>query len=392
MHNYTQNNAGAAGVMAPACISAISGNCIIPNGLRPAFMGEDIFIHKNYVELRPFFPDMNKSKNTQCPHLKSYEEKNRKERNAKYELHYEYKANRYDFDAFPKDGTDLEKQQYSAQLSSEARIYAQKETEKTTRETRGIITNVSKKSATRLKKFLASVLDLGLWIDFTFPDDVMIGKSLAQRRDFANECLQKLKRYLHSIGLKEIWKKEFTDRKSGKLKGLYLPHYHIAIAGLSRQQAQNWQLTCIKILTKWVDIIGTDDDNALVVACHRKSFRQIHHSRQAISYIGKYFSKTNEVEDENGEVISIGRAWGYAKALKSEIPSPSHLFLNKNQSVQFRRFLKKYKQLKSNKKFIGVYEQIVNGYSTFLFADQETLIRFLDSIDVDCNQVNGVPF
>ncbi len=154
----------------------------------------------------------------------------------------------------------------------------------------------------------------------------MIGKTLAQRRDFANECLQKLKRFLHSIGLKEIWKKEFTDRKSGKLKGLYLPHYHIAIAGLSRQQSQNWQMTCIKILTKWVDIIGTDDDNALVVACHRKSFRQIHHSRQAISYIGKYFSKTNEVEDENGEVISIGRAGDMPKPLKVRFPPPAIYF------------------------------------------------------------------
>lgn len=392
MSNYKQNNVGEAGVMAPACISAISGDCIISNGLRPAFLGEDIFIHKNYVELRPFFPEMNKSKNVQCPKLKSYEEKSSLERNKKCELHYEYKANRYGFDVYPEDGSDLEKRQYAAQLSSESRIYAQKTIDNTAHETRGIITNVSKKSATRLKKFLASVLDLGLWIDFTFPDDVMLGKSLAERRDFANECLKKLKRFLHSQGLKEIWKKEFTDRKSGKLKGLFLPHFHIAIAGLSRQQAQNWQLTSIKILTKWVDIIGTDDDNALVVACHRKSFRQIHHSRQAISYIGKYFSKTNEVEDETGEIISIGRAWGYAKVLKSEIPSPHHLFLNKQQSIQFRRFLKKYKQLKSNKKFIGVYEQIINGYSTFLFADQETLFRFLDAIDVDCNQVNGVPF
>ncbi|WP_035240937.1 hypothetical protein [Desulfobacter vibrioformis] len=393
MNNCTYNNVGAAGVMAPACISAISGNAIIPNGLRPAFLGEDIFVHKNYVELRPFYPHMETSKNSQCPQIKSFDEKSRKEVNAKYDLHYEYRENRYDFDKFPENGTDLEKAQYLAMISSESRIYAQKDiVNKTDHETRGIITNVSKKSATRLKKFLASVLDLGLWIDFTFPDDVMIGKTLAERRDFANECLQKLKRYLHSIGLKEIWKKEFTDRKSGKLKGFYLPHYHIALTGLSQQQAQYWQLTCIKILTKWVDIIGTDDDNALVVACHRRSFRQIHHSRQAISYIGKYFGKTNEVEDENGEVISIGRAWGYAKVLKSEIPPPCHLFLNKDQSIQFRRFLKKYKQLKSNKKFIGVYEQIVNGYSTFLFADQDTLIRFLDSIGVDCSQVNGVPF
>lgn len=393
MNNCTYNNVGAAGVMAPACISAISGNAIIPNGLRPAFLGDDIYVHKNYVELRPFYPDMETSKNSKCPQIKSFDEKSRKEVNAKYDLHYEYRENRYDFDKFPEDGTDLEKSQYLAMISSESRIYAQKDiVNKTDHETRGIITNVSKKSATRLKKFLASVLDLGLWIDFTFPDDVMIGKTLAERRDFANECLQKLKRFLHSIGLKEIWKKEFTDRKSGKLKGLYLPHYHVAITGLSQQQAQYWQLTCIKILTKWVDIIGTDDDNALVVACHRKSFRQIHHSRQAISYIGKYFSKTNEVEDENGEVISIGRAWGYAKVLKSEIPPPCYLFLNKDQSVQFRRFLRKYKQLKSNKKFIGVYEQIVNGYSTFLFADQDTLLRFLDSIGVDCSQVNGVPF
>ncbi|MCG8632206.1 MAG: hypothetical protein MI863_00175, partial [Desulfobacterales bacterium] len=182
------------------------------------------------------------------------------------------------------------------------------------------------------------------------------------------------------------------DRKSGKLKGLYLPHYHSAFAGLTPKQAKNWQMTCIMILVKWVEIIGTEDENALVVACHKKSFRQIHHSRQAISYIGKYFSKTSEVEDENGEVISIGRAWGYAKVLRKEIPAPHHLFLNKDEAIKFRRFLKKYKRLRPNEKFIGTYEQVTNGYSTYLFSDETTLLRFLMSIGVDINQDSGIPF
>ncbi|HCY83942.1 MAG TPA: hypothetical protein DHV36_02275, partial [Desulfobacteraceae bacterium] len=193
-------------------------------------------------------------------------------------------------------------------------------------------------------------------------------------------------------GLKEIWKKEFTDRKSGKLKGMYIPHYHIALAGLSPKQEKDWQLTCIMILTKWIEIIGTDDDNALVVACHRKSFRKIHNSRQAIAYIGKYFSKTNEIENEDGEVISIGRAWGYASVLKDEKPEPFHLWLNKDQAIKFRRFVRKYKKLKSNGKRIGVREQIINGYPTYLFADETTLLRFLVSIGVDIAQENGIPF
>ena len=58
----------AAG-MAPACISAINGKLRIPNGLRPGFLGEDIFIHPNYVQFRPCQPAMNKSKN-QRKHFK----------------------------------------------------------------------------------------------------------------------------------------------------------------------------------------------------------------------------------------------------------------------------------------------------------------------------------
>ena len=396
----------AAG-MAPACISAINGKLRIPNGLRPGFLGEDIFIHPNYVQFRPCQPAMNKSKN-QRKHFKPDNEKSRHEIYRKTEMHYAYKENRYGIQpdlgdhcyvdgqllplSPPTEMTPLQKAQYAAQISSESRLYIQKPVLHRQPSKRGIITKVSRGSANRLKQFLASILDLGLWIDFTFPDDVMVGKTLAERRDFANECLKKLKRFIHKQGLKEIWKKEFTDRKSGKLKGMYIPHYHIALAGLSPKQEKDWQLTCIMILTKWIEIIGTDDDNALVVACHRKSFRKIHNSRQAIAYIGKYFSKTNEIENEDGEVISIGRAWGYASVLKDEKPEPFHLWLNKDQAIKFRRFVRKYKKLKSNGKRIGVREQIINGYPTYLFADETTLLRFLVSIGVDIAQENGIPF
>lgn len=402
-----QSGVCAADEMAPACISAINGRHRTPNGLRPGFLGEDLFIHKNYVQFRPLNPDMNTAGN-QRKDFTPDDQKSPAEIRRKNQMHYEYLENRYDIkpdlDNYrivdgemvpispPKEKTKVEKAQYAAQLTSESRLYTQKKVNKSFREKRGIITKVSKRSSTRLKQFLASILDLGLWIDFTFPDDVMLGKTLIERRDFANECLKRLKRFVHKQGLKEIWKKEFTDRKSGKLKGLYLPHYHIAFAGLNQKQAKNWQMTCIMILSKWVDIIGTQDENALVVACHKKSFRIIHHSRQAISYIGKYFSKTNEVEDENGEIISIGRAWGYASVLKDEIPEPHHLFLNKEQAIKFRRFMKRYKRLAKNKKHIGAYEQIINGYSTFLFADEITLFRFLESIGVDLLQVSGIPF
>ncbi|MCG8686917.1 MAG: hypothetical protein MI892_18705 [Desulfobacterales bacterium] len=414
---YTSKMAGrvAAASMAPACISAIFGKRNVPKGLRPGFLGEELFIHKNYVQFRPFNPDMNVSK-TNRKGFKPDDEKTRADFIRKNHIHYEYKKNLYenrddlidDIDNhrvvkvpgqkelelvdFKPEKTPLQKRQQAAQIGAESRIYAQKHNERISREKRGIITKVSRKSSIRLKQFLASILDLGLWVDFTFPDDVMVGKTLAERRDFANECLKKLKRFIHKLGLKEIWKKEFTTRKSGKLKGLYLPHYHIALAGLSRQQEKDWQMLCIKILTKWIQIIGTDDDNALVVACHRKSFRKIHCSRQAISYIGKYFSKTNEVEDEDGEIISIGRAWGYARVLKEEIPDPIHLYVNKGEAIKIRRFMKRYKKLKPNEKFIGAYEQITNGYSTFLFADETTLLRFLMSIGVDILQDSGVPF
>ena len=96
MNNLNQNSAGEAGAMAPACISAIFGNSISPNGLRPGFLGENIFIHKNYVELRPFLPDMEKSKNTKAPEFKKFEDKTPKEKNRQCELHYTYKENRYD--------------------------------------------------------------------------------------------------------------------------------------------------------------------------------------------------------------------------------------------------------------------------------------------------------
>ncbi len=401
----------ASDEMAPACISAIFEHTSENSHIRASSLGEDIFIHKNYTDFRPFTPNMNVS--DKPFRFKSNDQKTRKEIALKHKIHNDYLENELPDHFKPIIAGKLTKNskgeicgslqninpvfvpkhKLSAHLRSEERLYITSSSSKNAiREKRGIITKVSKKSSNRLKKFLASIPDLGLWIDFTFPDDVLVGKTLAERRDFANACLKKLKRYLHSIGLKEIWKKEFTDRKSGQLKGLPVPHYHVALSGLSRKQQKDWQLTSIKILHKWVKIVGSNDENALVVACHRKSFRRIESSKQAISYIGKYFSKTNEVEDETGEVISIGRAWGYARVLKDEIPEPHHLYLNSTQSIKFRRFMKRYKKLTPNKKFIGAYEQMIKGYATFLFADENTILRFLMSIGVDITQDQGIPF
>lgn len=408
LYHISQAHGSEAAVMAPACISAIFEHTFENSHIRASHLGEDLFIHKNYTDFRPLTPDMNVT--PKFTGFKTPEEKTRAETNKNHQLHYTYKKNQYGFktnidkyrinDAQDKiipinplpEKSDLENAQYAAQRNAESRIYTKKACTHTIREKRGIITNVSRKSANRLKKFLASIPDLGLWVDFTFPDDVMLGKTLAQRIHFANECLKKLKRYIHSIGLKEVWKKEFTDRKSGQLKGLDVPHYHIILTGLSLKQEKDWQLTCIKILYKWVKIIGSKDNNAVVVACHKKSFRKIESSKQAISYIGKYFSKTNEVQDESGDVISIGRAWGYARSLKDQIPDPHHLYLNRSQSVKFRRFMRRYKKLKPNKKFMGAYEHMTKGYATFLFADETTVLRFLMSIGVDITQKAGVPF
>jgi hypothetical protein len=248
--------------------------------------------------------------------------------------------------------------------------------------TRGIITHISAKSARRLQKKMSRA-DLGLWIDLTFADDVFTHLPFSDRLRIAYSCLNKFERYLKSLGLFCVWKKEIEQRKSGLYKGARVPHYHVCLSGLSQSQKDNWRQLCIRLLIEWVKITGTEDPNALVVALKAKagvpcSYRLIENAKMAIRYVGKYFSKTDVVSGRVESLVeeSIGRAWGCSRDLPLAPAQVIHL--DPQEACSVRRLVRRYLKPKKNKRFVGLLEQLRAGYATFAFVGDAVIHSFVD--------------
>ncbi len=223
-----------------ACITTILGKSFRRGAIQPGYAGEKLNIYPGYTEFRPHEPNMNLA-DKKFIGFKNFSEKSKKEQNLKNEIHYNYKANRYDtipaLDRFSlhKSGNDiivteifdpsnikekigkdgLTNKQRGAMLASESRIYIKQISNLITeRSKRGVICCISAKSANRLKKLMCRSFNLDLWLDLTFSDDIFEGMDFQQRLAKAYRCLNKFERLIRSHGLHYIWKKEIKERLS----------------------------------------------------------------------------------------------------------------------------------------------------------------------------------
>ena len=173
---------------------------------------------------------------------------------------------------------------------------------------RGKITNFSKKSRQRLLKMFGRISDYpSVWQDFTFPDDVMEGKTISERAKFSTKCETEFKRRVERKypGLWGIIRREWEARKSGRIKGEECPHLHVLweIEGITES---NYRKLCMDLALIWIDVIKTEQkEDALVVALHPKSYRWIYNRKMAQNYVSKYITKVEE--HTAGE--SRGRYW-----------------------------------------------------------------------------------
>ncbi len=244
---------------------------------------------------------------------------------------------------------------------------------------RGIITGMSKKSSNNLKKRIARSGRIDIWSDFTYSDDVMANLSISERAKKSNYHKEELTRYVKKkFGISLIWKREWQKRKSGKLKGEAIPHFHVIFGGLTEKQRSIWSSICIQILIRWVEITKTINPDAWVVAINKKSYRKIENPKHAICYISKYFGKDQPIDLPEGE--SIGRCWGYSKNCPEK--EPWTITLNEQETAKLIRHMVRKKKLKSKKNRFLKY-QLHRGFSTFLFEDEIDIGRFLNFIGVD---------
>ena len=255
---------------------------------------------------------------------------------------------------------------------------------------KGEVVTFSRKSRRNLMIKLAEMKSrFEFWQDFTFADDVMQGLSVKERAKFTSKVLKAFKLWLDREGYKiqGVWKREWRERITGILQGLYVPHFHMLY--LMEGNSENEYFKLAKLFAqKWVVFTGTKKyEKALQVAQHPKSYRLIKSRKQANLYVSdrKYISKYGEYVSEE----SIGRNWGYIG--NPEFAENETFYMNQSEMALLRRILKKF--VRKNK--TRFRRMIVKKYSRFfVFIEKSTVHRILEWIVKNrmIRAVEGVPF
>ena len=175
---------------------------------------------------------------------------------------------------------------------------------------KGEIIEFSKKSRREFIKFLCKIKDkLNLWQDLTFADDVMQIKS--ERKEASNKALNRFRRIVLDKypSIKIVYKREWEARKSGNLKGEYVPHFHMFMSVPNVDEDYELFNLASQLANRWVDCTRTKEiHKALSVALNSNSYRIIKSQKQALKYATKYITKPGEnwADDSIADLAQFG--------------------------------------------------------------------------------------
>lgn len=183
-------------------------------------------------------------------------------------------------------------------------------------------------------EFLAKVVDVpDLFVTLTYSDDVAEQWYLNMRRDF--EAFRKrLERAYPDV--RAMWRIEFVPRKSGRLYGRLIPHFHMLVwlpdvtteerkSLILEDDGQLWR-------NAWHEITHSQDPNHLAAfGCKVEAIKSRKH---AYAYCSKYLAKENE------ENVPAGRRWG--RIGQFEQPTEYDTELTAREYIHFKRLLNAY--------------------------------------------------
>ena len=245
---------------------------------------------------------------------------------------------------------------------------------------KGKLTSYSKRSRLNMMKHLGMLKNRPeFWFDFTYTDDVMEGLSIEERKSKSSSDLNKLNIWASRNGIDRYgcWKREWEPRKSGKLKGQHIPHFHFVIS-MAGASDLNYQQIYFRMADKWLDITGAEGkykSDGLRVLYHEKSYRFIKSQKQMRKYMQKYITKSDElVTDE-----SIGRSWGIiGDAIDHD---PEIMEMENDEMVLLKRMLRKLCKGMNRKVKYGLSFCLKHTLTKFfVLMDKQTVYQMLEFI------------
>jgi hypothetical protein len=239
---------------------------------------------------------------------------------------------------------------------------------------RGKDTYFSKKSRIRLLKRLASIKDsFQLFQTFTFPDDIMEGKTITERSRLSSEIRRRFLRVVRRRwpSFKAVIRQEWQARKSGRIIGQECPHLHVLYL-MNFLTKANYK-DCARILAGlWVESLHTREvEQALSVAQHESSYTWMHNQLMGKKYISKYIAKVDQSESRE----SRGRSWYMIG--KFDIPAPEWQALSTQDNIRIRRLLRGYMKARNHHVARSLRKQESNG---FCFIQRETIYRMIEHV------------
>lgn len=242
---------------------------------------------------------------------------------------------------------------------------------------RGKITRFSRKAAQRLRERIFSMQreKLPLFVHLTYPGCWITDgeKTKADLDTLRKRMMRKFPR------TSAIWKMELKPRKSGAVKGSYLPHYHLLIwTNVNRQFFQRW------ITDNWFEIVWREANSDIIswVSTHSNKGKgvlqekldhlaagtkveEIRSPRGTAWYVGEYMVKEQELPqpaaageaycieetDADGnrigfrcgrlELESYGQFWGWFN--KKHLPYAEKIacWISRGNAKRMLRILKK---------------------------------------------------
>lgn len=186
---------------------------------------------------------------------------------------------------------------------------------------RGQVKGFTRAARLRLLKRVATIdwqtIPQSVLITLTYPDE-LADRTFQQRGQDRYLFMRKLERYLDRK-VCGIWRTEFVPRRSGRYKGMLLPHLHLLVFGVTFVP---WQT----VRQFWKEVI------------HKKGYcrteiKRATSPKMAGFYVAKYMSKTTDSPSlvNSSYLNTHGRAYGYHRPGK--IPQFSETWIS-NPSIE----------------------------------------------------------
>jgi hypothetical protein len=168
----------------------------------------------------------------------------------------------------------------------------------------------------RLLKFIARIdwkyYEKAVFITLTYPDDKVLRRSFQRNKD-----RYLFWRYLETYLGRDacgLWRLEWKQRKSGKYRGIVLPHFHLLAFGVSwvpKEEVRRW----------WRTILNHEGN----LSTHVRGYDS---GENAAIYAAKYAAKNELLNtlDYHAQLNIEGRSYGYFR--KAKIPLCKKLVLD----------------------------------------------------------------